>query len=304
MNQEDIQPGVVRQYDQVPVHVVGSPMSLESSMGERLRVVGTIEARAKLWAELAMAIAEFPPIPKNKHVKFYSKKVGGFIEYDYSTYAAIRSAVDAPLGKHGIVAMSFPHEGPDYVVTTLLAGHGAEVWATLVCPLPDGMDIKVLGGLFTYLRRYGLQQVLCREGDVDADDLPDDELPVQNQGQRLPAPDKKPARREERQEERSEPPKRQAAKQTPKKPSDLPVADQLATKEQLDPLADLVMASGLANNPKKLQARVREILGYEPHRNAQGRGQYTVREVGLLIAGFRDGELPLQEEEEEEEAES
>jgi uncharacterized membrane protein len=275
---------------------------LESMMGEHLRVVGTIGARAKLWSELAAAIAEFPPIPKNKHVRFFSKKVNGYIEYDYSTYSAIRTAVDGPLGKHGIVALSFPHEGPGYVVTTLLAGHGAEVWSTLVCPLPDGLDIKILGGLFTYLRRYGLQQVLCREGDVDADDLPDDELPVQNHGQRLPAPDRKPARQQERPAERREPPKRQEAKQAPRVPADLPTADKLATKEQMEPLADLVLESGLASDPKRLQARVREILGYEPKRDARGRGQYTVREVETLVAGFRDGELPLEAESEEVEA--
>lgn len=234
-------------------------------LGDGLRVTGTEEARAKLYAALALAVAEFPDIPRSKHVKYFSKKANGFIEYDYASYADMRRAVDKPLGAHGVVCAAFPHGMHSYFVTTLLAGYGAEIWSTFQCPRPEGLDMKQLGGFETYLRRYGLQAALGIEGDIDADELPEEDL-------KMPEPEKTSAA-----------PKNSTKKQSTKPAAPEPKNEPLWTKEDMQAVSSYAAKLGFAGNPQAFLAVVTDILGFEPKRTARNSPQLTKTQATFLL---------------------
>jgi hypothetical protein len=227
-------------------------------LGDGLRVIGTPEARAKLFGELAKATAKFKPIPKSKHVKYRTQK-GDLIEYDYATYADLRKATDAALAEHSVACVAFPHGMTSYLVTTVLAGHGAELWATQKPPMPQYLDIKVLGGLQTYLARYGFAKALGLEGELDADELPEESL--------KPAPQPKPQAR------------------APKpRPEPAPKSDEPQwTTDQQQAIIGHSTRLGFTGNQEGFRALLEEFLGHPIARGARRQPLITKAEAGLVI---------------------
>ena len=282
-------------FEQIPYRGEGAYNGEDITPG--LRVIGSLRDRAKLWGELARATAKFRDVPKSKPVQFRGRN-GQTIRYEYATYADIRKAIDPALGEHGISVVAFPHsvsvgkEG--YRVTTVLAGHGAEIWSTQVVPCLPEMDIKVLGGLDTYLRRYGVAAAVGLEGDADADDFPAEESPVGAQSPPpKPAPKSAPKPAPASKAEpapKAEPPEEKPAK----RPSTPPPNAKLWTTTQKDEIQDLGHQLGYGSNPQGFKERVREILGFTPQRNAKG-SILTVDQAEALLKGLRADALAMED---------
>jgi hypothetical protein len=139
-------------------------------------VHGTTEAFCKLLVEMSAAKTEFDKLKKNKLVSYHDAK-GKLIQYPYSPIADLDAVSQTALAKHGIgVAFLLTRPDEDTVtITALVAGHG--VILEYVAQLYGASDIKDMGGLTTYMRRYMWQCLFSVEGDRDADEIPKDELP-------------------------------------------------------------------------------------------------------------------------------
>lgn len=172
----------------------------------RMETRGNEAQVAALYAALAKAQAEFPPIVKASEVNYGANQGGrgAQIQFKYADYEAIRAAVMPVLGKHGL-SLRQPFETYDVPegermgqITTILshADGGAEISVVTFKPADS---IKDLGGQTTYLRRY---QINCQLGLGAAEDAEEDPkqqyegAPGLGKGQKKapakPAPQKQP----------------------------------------------------------------------------------------------------------------
>lgn len=127
-----------------------------------LRFIGSLEDQGKLFSEVSLARAKFGTA---------SKDIKGQIGNQSFKYADLHSLVEASraaLGDHGVSVCQFlTGTGENCLLTTVLAGHGAQVHALLEFPKPG--DVKEFGRVTTYLRRYQFQALFVLDGDRDAD---------------------------------------------------------------------------------------------------------------------------------------
>ena len=173
-----------------------------------LRLIGSLEQQSALFTAIAKARPSFGTV---------AKSIEGQIGHQKFKYADLHSLVEAsakPLGEQGIAVMqSFtgPSSDGKCVLTQIVAGHGAQIHATLRFTQPA--DIKEFGKVGTYLRRYAYQAAFVLDGDRDADqdgDRPamyerrrEPPVPQRNQG-RQPPPQRQPAPPPQRPVERPE----------------------------------------------------------------------------------------------------
>jgi hypothetical protein len=138
------------------------------------------ETVPRLITSLAQAQLTLKNPLKDRTANVVSSK--GSYKYDYADLANVLDAVREPLAKVGLVLLSFPATVPsgqttpdgDPIITvaveTVLA-HASGEWisATLRASWSDGRP-QTLGGLITYLRRYGASCVvgIASEQDDDA----------------------------------------------------------------------------------------------------------------------------------------
>ena len=118
-----------------------------------------------LYAALAKAQAEFPPIPRTRTVTVRSDK--GNYTFDYAPLDTILALCRPILGKYAL-AITQKWTG-DSLETVLGHQSGAELWATVRVPAADSMQKR--GAALTYLRRYSIQAILgiAAEEDTDGD---------------------------------------------------------------------------------------------------------------------------------------
>jgi hypothetical protein len=232
-------------------------------LGDGLRVIGTPEARATLFGELAKATAAFKRVSKERDVSFPTRRKDGSrgpdVEYSYATYASHRNAIDDALGEHGIVCIAAPHGMTNNFVTTCLAGHGAELWSTIKIQPVQGMDVKQLGALFTYYRRYQLAAMLGLEGERDADEMPAEQL-------------------------RPEPAPKPQARSPKPKPEPAPKSDEPQwTTDQQQAIIGHSTRLGFTGNQEGFRALLEEFLGHPIARGARKQPLITKAEAGLVI---------------------
>lgn len=141
---------------------------------EDIRIIGTPEARSKLWAAMGKARSEFDEVTKSL------KGQTGQQTFKYTSFAMLSSAMVKPLAANGLAILQMvTTPRPDMgCVTTLLAGHGAEIWIEIKFATSDNehgfqATIKDFGTATTYYKRYQLQAIGFIEGDRDPDETGD-----------------------------------------------------------------------------------------------------------------------------------
>lgn len=116
-----------------------------------------------LYQKLAEAQAEFLPVPEES-----KGQVGKDRTFKYADFATIIKCIRPALTKHGIAFLQPLHtEGDMAVTTTILAGHGASIQASLM--FNHDSNPQEFGRAHTYHRRYQLLGFFAIEGE-DADD--------------------------------------------------------------------------------------------------------------------------------------
>jgi len=139
-----------------------------------IHVVGGQEARQAFWSAFAQAQANFEAIHRDREGQKGNQR------FQYATLSSILRATVPHLAASGIAFQQHANSdgGTTTTITTILAGHGCEVWSSLSFERsPWGAEgkygefgVQDYGKLLTYFRRYATQTVLCVEGDRDVDD--------------------------------------------------------------------------------------------------------------------------------------
>ena len=164
---------------------------------------------------------------RNREVEIYSKRTNQKFSFKYADLATCLDVIRPLLGQNGlaIVQACSVRDGRAVCVTELLHTSGEFIRSELVF-LGDN-DIKELGGIFTYLRRYSLCPILGL--------APEDDDQIESGVHEKPAPGEKPVKekhpaadratgrepnqaRSARSAPRSEPAKPEPAKPEPAKP--------------------------------------------------------------------------------------
>jgi hypothetical protein len=119
-------------------------------------------------SNLAMALVQFkaecPKIKFNRTVKYQTRS--GEMSYQYADLPNLEQVTTPVLAKHGLAviqAMGSPGE----VTTLLVHSSGEFIQSVASMAVPKDQDKKELGGITTYLRRYGLQSILGIAADAD-----------------------------------------------------------------------------------------------------------------------------------------
>lgn len=138
---------------------------------------GSDDALAKLTDALAKASESFDRIPKDRTVTIPTKS--GPYTFSYSPLSTIMKTVRPALLRNGLVLLtpvSNSTKPGHHRITAVLMGHGARIEARIDFDhrALAGNSIKDYGTVLTYLRRYATQGLLAIEGDLDADELPDE----------------------------------------------------------------------------------------------------------------------------------
>lgn len=119
-------------------------------------------------SKLAAALVQAQPDLKAPAFDSQSTAYGGK-PYKYASLSAVVAVVRPALAKHGLgVIQLLGNDGTDLLVTTrLVHSSGETVESTQRAPCPSKPQDR--GGVITYLRRYGLNALLCLAAEEDDD---------------------------------------------------------------------------------------------------------------------------------------
>jgi hypothetical protein len=130
----------------------------------------------ELFADLAAAQGEFPPIEQNKTARITNKEGKFLYSFDYADMGEIRGKTTPALSKHGIAVIALPtvrdtQRGGHILRTMLVHKSGARIESVLALPGMGGEkdNVKDFGGYITYLRRYQISAMLNVAADADLD---------------------------------------------------------------------------------------------------------------------------------------
>ena len=138
-------------------------------MAEEREVTGAPTNRApqtgsKLAAALVASQADLKPPPFDSQSTAFGGK-----PYRYASLQSVIGVVRPALAKHGLAVMQeLSNDGNDLLVTTRLvhsSGESMESVQRSPCPVKP----QDRGGVITYLRRYGLNALLCLAAEEDDD---------------------------------------------------------------------------------------------------------------------------------------
>lgn len=116
-----------------------------------------------LYAALAKAQGEFPPIHKDKTVSVKTRTGGGY-SYDYADLATILRAVTPVLSKNGIAVIQRLQDG--VVETMLIHSSGESISSSTPIPVSGTNHHDIAGG-YTFFRRHALTAMLGIAADDD-----------------------------------------------------------------------------------------------------------------------------------------
>lgn len=126
---------------------------------------------APLYAALAAAQGEFPPIPKNRLAEVKMKS-GGSYSYRYADLADVLRTVLPVLAKHGLMVSQRVDRKAGVVWTRLAHSSGAELLEDYPLIGDNGERMsgpQAMGTASTYARRYGLCAMVGVQADDDLD---------------------------------------------------------------------------------------------------------------------------------------
>jgi len=115
-----------------------------------------------LYAALAKAQGEFPPIHKDKTVSVKTRTGGGY-SYNYADLSTILKSVTPVLSKNGIAVIQRLQEG---VVETILVHSSGELLSSST-PIPASNNNHDIAGSYTFFRRHSLTAMLGIAADDD-----------------------------------------------------------------------------------------------------------------------------------------
>jgi hypothetical protein len=133
---------------------------------------------------IALAKGELGPIVKNREVDFTSTKPGASrTHYRYEDFAAVASAVDPVLARHGLsYRFRTDQQGPKLRVTCRVSHHDGYGEETSLEANNDTSgnknDIQAVGSAATYLQRYTLKLALGLAAASDTDAHKEDDNPT------------------------------------------------------------------------------------------------------------------------------
>lgn len=129
---------------------------------------------APLYAALAKAQGAFGAIVKNRNVTI-TMKSGGSYRFRYADLEEILSKTRAGLCANGLSLMQLVTQDGQVlrIITTLAHASGATIVSNIQIPKPIDGDIKSLGALISYWRRYVVAPLLGVAADDDLDEADD-----------------------------------------------------------------------------------------------------------------------------------
>ncbi len=120
---------------------------------------------SELAAALAQAQGEFPDIVKDRSVTITSSKTGSKFTYNYADLANIIKSTRPILKAHKLAVSQLIG---DTSVTTILM-HASGQYLRTSMGFNRSNDIKEVGGMITYIRRYQLSGILGLSAEEDTD---------------------------------------------------------------------------------------------------------------------------------------
>lgn len=153
--------------------------SSQAQFSSDLEEIGTEEQLAALFGALAAAQAEMQPAEKSKMAQIRGQTAGGkdySYSYKYADIGDIITAIQAPLGKHGLARFHAPKSigQSRYVVTTLAHSGGGRLRVMIPMVMEERgarSSAQALSAAITQARRIGL---LCVTG-VSAEETDNEE---------------------------------------------------------------------------------------------------------------------------------
>lgn len=157
--------------DGVPIETFAPTPSAHAD----ITVLGSPAQRSALWVAMGKARVGFERVTKSIEGQTGQQK------FRYASFAQLSAAMVEPLAEQGLAILQMittPSDGLG-CITTLLAGHGAELWIVTRFSTAENehgfqATLKDFGAQTTYLKRYQLQAIGFIEGDRDADQDPRD----------------------------------------------------------------------------------------------------------------------------------
>lgn len=128
------------------------------------------DPQALLYAALAKAQSEFPPIARDKEVTVPTKS-GGSYKFKYAPLDSILATVRPTLAANDLaVSQMLTSVGEKPALRTVLVHSAGGIIEGTLPFKTDGLDPQQIGSLVTYLRRYGIAPILgiATEDDDDA----------------------------------------------------------------------------------------------------------------------------------------
>lgn len=133
-------------------------------------MTGAADPQALLFAALAKAQGEFPPVARDREVEV-TMKAGGKYTFSYAQLSGAIEITRPVLAKHGLAVTQFLttlEDGRPAIETTIM--HEAGGFKSGTIPMKtDGLDAQGVGSLITYTRRYAYFGAL-NLSPVDDDD--------------------------------------------------------------------------------------------------------------------------------------
>lgn len=145
----------------------------------------TSEQIDQLITALAVAQGKIGSVEKNQTVSIRLKS-GGEFSYQYTTLDKILEAIRKPFSENGLAIVQCPAFSDGQLQLTTRICHASGQWIECeMVTVPGDGDIKTVGGLITYLKRYSLAALVGIASDEDTDAKSEatiktrDELPQQ-----------------------------------------------------------------------------------------------------------------------------
>lgn len=166
---------------------------------------------SELAAALAKAQAQFKAVKTDSNARI-TTKAGAVYEYSYASLAAVLDAIRDALAANGLSVVQSPETANGAVTVTTYILHSSGEWLSgqLSYPYADA-DIKALGAIISYLRRYSLVAMLGLAWEDDDGSS----VPQRPASPSQPPPSNKPA-----------PPSNKPAPPSQTPPEQFPIADE------------------------------------------------------------------------------
>ena len=130
-----------------------------------------LQARNEMTQALAEAKGSIKSIPRDKNVRYQSKRTQEWVDYDFASLHAVHEGIDEILSSHGLTLNCLMN--PQVVVLVMQHTAGGMMISWL--DLAPFSDVKDVAAQVSMIRRYLTVQMLCLAAEEEAGerDIPD-----------------------------------------------------------------------------------------------------------------------------------